>query len=172
MTKREPGQGDNAEAQRLAEACADSMYQQDIAAQAMGIRIDSVSPGRAVLSMSVRDDMLNGHNICHGGFTFALADTAFAYACNSYNQRAVGAGAQIDYVAPAQPGDRLTAVASECYRRGRSGIYDVLVHNQHGEQLALFRGNSRQISGAVVADAGTDDSTDNSTDYITGNSEQ
>ncbi len=138
------------QAQRLAEACTQHMYDGDRASQTMGMVIESVSPGKATLSMPVREDMLNGHNICHGGYIFALADSAFAFACNSYNNSAVGAGAQIDYMAPGKRGDRLTAIATECHVRGRSGIYDVVVHNQNGEKLAFFRGNSRQVKGQVL----------------------
>jgi acyl-CoA thioesterase len=139
-----------AAAQQLAEDCINNLYQRDITAQSLGIEILHVAPGRAQLSMRVRDDMLNGHQICHGGFSFTLADTAFAYACNSFNQSNVGVGAQIQYVAPGKPGDCLTATATELSRKGRNGIYDVVIKNQHGEELAFFRGNSRQINGQVL----------------------
>jgi acyl-CoA thioesterase len=139
-----------AAAQQLAEACVSNLYQRDVTAQGLGIEILKVAPGRAQLSMRVREDMLNGHQICHGGFSFTLADTAFAYACNSFNQNNVGVGAQIQYIAPGNPGDCLTATATELSRKGRNGIYDVVIKNQHGEDLAFFRGTSRQINGQVL----------------------
>ena len=104
---------DAAAAQELAEAVAEAMWSRDRAAQALGMRIDSVAPGRASLSMPVRSDMVNGHHICHGGLIFALADTAFAYACNAYNLNTVGSGCSIDYVAPGKEGDTLQAIAVE-----------------------------------------------------------
>ncbi len=136
--------------QALAEAVAKSMWARDRAAQAMGMRIDSVGPGRATLSMPVREDMLNGHDICHGGITFALADTAFAYACNAYNFNTVGAGCNIEYLAPGLPGETLTAEAVETHLAGRNGIYDITVRDSKGTVLALFRGKSRRVAGNVI----------------------
>lgn len=140
------------QAQQLAEACAKQMYSGDRASQDMGITLVEVKPGSAVMQMTVTDTMINGHDICHGGFIFALADTAFAFACNSYNHNTVASGCSIDFVAPAKLGDQLTATARECFHRGRSGLYDADVVNQHGEQLAFFRGRSRQIKGQLLDD--------------------
>ena len=100
--------------------------------------------------MSVRKDMLNGHSICHGGFIFTLADSAFAFACNSYNQVTVAARAAIDFLAPAQLGDVLIAIAEERALSSRTGVYDITVSNQDGVRIALFRGNSHRIRGEVV----------------------
>jgi acyl-CoA thioesterase len=131
--------------QALAEACAAAMWSDDSTAQRLGMRIEQIAPGEATLSMAITDFMLNGHGLAHGGFIFALADTAFAYACNGYNQRTVGHQASITYMAPGRPGERLTAVAREVYRTGRDGIYDVHVTNARGEPVAAFRGHSRTV---------------------------
>ena len=104
--------------------------------------------------MTVRADMLNGHAICHGGFIFTLADSAFAYACNSYNLNTVASGCAIDFLAPAREGDVLTAVAQERSASGRTGVYDIEVTNQRGEKIALFRGKSYRIKGHVIDTAG------------------
>lgn len=135
---------------RIAEAVARAMYTRDHAARTLGMIIDEVGPGFARLSMTVRDDMVNGHDICHGGITFALADTAFAYACNARNDVAVAASCNITYTAPAKRGDRLVAECVERFHRGRTGVYDVTVTDQDGQVVALFRGNSRHIGGKVV----------------------
>lgn len=116
----------------------------------MGMRIDEVGAGRARLSMTVRPDMLNGHDVCHGGFIFTLADSAFAFACNSYNQNTVASGATIDFLAPARGADELTALAQEQSLSGRTGVYDVVVTNQRGEKVAVFRGRSYRIRGEVI----------------------
>lgn len=134
----------------LARAVAEAMYARDPAVRAFGIRIDEVGPGYAHLSMPVRDDMLNGHGLCHGGLIFTLADSAFAYACNSRNQNTVASGCTIDYLAPGQPGDVLVAVAVEQSLAGRTGVYDITVSNQDGKRLALFRGRSASIKGGVL----------------------
>ncbi|MEM8562391.1 MAG: hydroxyphenylacetyl-CoA thioesterase PaaI [Pseudomonadota bacterium] len=126
------------------------MYEGDAASQSLGIVIQEVLPGWAVLRMEVRSDMVNGHEICHGGFIFTLADSAFAFACNSHNANTVAAGARIDFLAPAHKGDQLTATAQEIHLRGKTGVYDVVVRNQNDEQIALFRGNSLQIAGSLV----------------------
>lgn len=126
---------------------ADAMWADDPASQALGMSLDEVGPGRAVISMPVRADMANGHGICHGGFIFTLADSAFAFACNSYNHRVVAQHNSITYLAPGHLGEQLTATAVEVSRAGRSGIYDVTVTGADGRQLALFRGHSRQIKG-------------------------
>lgn len=137
-------------AQRLAEAVAEGMYARDFAAQALGIEIEAVGPGSARLAMTVRPDMVNGHDMCHGGMIFTLADTALAYACNSYNQVAVAQTAQITFCAPGRKGDRLVATAEERHQAGRTGVYDVEVTNQDGKTIALFRGNSYRLQGTVV----------------------
>jgi phenylacetic acid degradation protein PaaD len=131
-------------AQELAEQSAAAMWAHDAASQAMGMALDSVRPGYARLTMRVRDDMVNGHRICHGGFVFALADSAFAFACNSYGQTAVAQDCGIVFVAPARLGDVLTAEAIERHRFGRNGIYDVTVRRD-GEVVAEFRGRSREL---------------------------
>ncbi|MFC5475839.1 hydroxyphenylacetyl-CoA thioesterase PaaI [Paraherbaspirillum soli] len=137
-------------AQELATATAAAMFERDSATQSLGIRIIDVGPGCARLAMTVRPDMLNGHNTCHGGFIFALADSAFAFACNSHNQRTVAFGCSIDYVAPAQLHDVLSATAVEQSLAGRTGVYDVAVSNQDGRCIALFRGRSYRIKGEVI----------------------
>ena len=141
------------EAQALAERVAHAMLERDPASRKLGMRIASVSPGRAEVAMTVRPDMLNGHAICHGGFIFTLADSAFAYACNSYNLSTVASGCAIDFVAPAREGDVLTARAAERSAAGRTGVYDIEVVNQRGETVALFRGKSYRIKGHVVDEA-------------------
>ena len=141
-----------ADALRLAERVADAMYSRDTASKALGIRIAEVSPGHAQLTMPVRADMLNGHAICHGGFIFTLADSAFAFACNSYNFNTVASGCGIDFIAPAREGDILTARARERALAGRTGVYDVEVANQRGETVALFRGKSYRIRGHLIED--------------------
>ncbi|KPN65025.1 Acyl-coenzyme A thioesterase PaaI [Aliiroseovarius sp. xm-m-379] len=126
---------------------AEAMWADDPASQALGMTLTDIAPGRAVITMPVRADMSNGHGICHGGFIFTLADSAFAFACNSYNQRVVAQHNSITYLAPGQLGECLTATATETSRTGRSGIYDVVVTGGDGRQVALFRGHSRQIKG-------------------------
>jgi acyl-CoA thioesterase len=135
--------------QEIAAASAAALYKRDTAARSLGIRVEEIAPGRASLSMSVEDKMVNGHGICHGGYIFTLADTAFAYACNSRNASTVAAGARIEFLAPARLGDRLRATASEVSLRGRNGVYDVVVSREDGERLALFRGNSLRIEGSI-----------------------
>lgn len=136
----------------LARACADLMWAEDNASRGLAMSLDGVGPGRSRLSMTVTDAMVNGHGLCHGGYIFTLADSAFAFACNTYNQRTVAAGCQIVYVAPGRLGDRLTAEAVERQRSGRSGIYDVTVRRQDGTVLAEFRGNSRTVKGVFLPD--------------------
>jgi acyl-CoA thioesterase len=140
-----------ADAQSLAECVARQMYAHDPASQMMGMKISKVGPGHAELVMTVRADMLNGHATCHGGFIFTLADSAFAFACNSYNLTTVASGCTIDFVAPAREGDVLTAVAQERSVSGRTGVYDIDVHNQRDEKIALFRGKSYRIKGHIIA---------------------
>jgi acyl-CoA thioesterase len=134
----------------LAHRVAARMFESDRASQALGMSIASVSPGNATLTMTVRSDMVNGHAICHGGLIFTLADSAFAFACNSYNFNTVAQGCTIEYLAPAHQGDVLTANAQERSLSGRTGVYDVEVKNQRGETIALFRGKSYRIKGHVV----------------------
>jgi acyl-CoA thioesterase len=138
------------DAQALAERVAAAMYARDRASQAMGMRLAAVGPGHAELTMTVRADMLNGHAICHGGFIFSLADSAFAFACNSYNLTTVASGCAIDFVAPAREGDALTARAQERSLSGRTGVYDIEVRNQRGETIAYFRGKAYRVRGHVV----------------------
>lgn len=137
-------------ARRLAEAACRAMYERDPATQGLGMRLVEVAPGFAVLAMAVRPDMLNGHGSCHGGFIFALADSAFAFACNSHNVNTVGAGCSIEYLFPAKLDDVLSAEAVERELGRKTGIYDVTVRNQHGATVALFRGKSHRIGGEVV----------------------
>ena len=134
----------------LARACADAMWKEDDASKGLGMQIVEIGPGRATLSMTVRPEMVNGQRIAHGGFIFLLADSAFAFACNTYNQRAVAQHCSVTYIAPAFAGDRLTATAREVSRRGRGGIYDINVTNQNGEHIAEFRGHSRTVKGTLL----------------------
>ena len=136
-------------ADELARKAADAMFANDHAAKGLGISIDKVGPGYALLSMTVRQDMVNGHDTCHGGFTFALADTAFAYACNSHNVANVAAGAAIEYLRPGNLGDRLSAEAVELNLGRRTGVYDIRVTNQDNKLLALFRGKSASLNRPV-----------------------
>jgi acyl-CoA thioesterase len=138
------------EAQSLAERVATAMFARDSASQAMGMTIAGIGPGHAELEMTVRSDMLNGHAICHGGFIFTLADSAFAFACNSYNLTTVASGCSIDFIAPAREGDVLTAAARERSTSGRTGVYDIEVTNQRGEMIAFFRGKSYRIKGHII----------------------
>jgi acyl-CoA thioesterase len=114
------------------------------------MRLTGVGAGRAVVAMTVRADMLNGHAICHGGIVFALADSAFAFACNSHNENTLAAAASIDFLEAAREGDVLSAEARELWRRGRNGLYEITVSNQRGERVALFRGRSYRVDGQVV----------------------
>lgn len=137
--------------QALAEATARVMFERDAASQALGMQVVAVGAGYAKLTMPVRSDMLNGHKTCHGGFIFALADSAFAFSCNSHNLNTVAAGCSIDYLRPGREGDVLTAEAVEQSRSSKTGVYDVTVTNQDGVRVALFRGKSHQIKGEVLA---------------------
>jgi acyl-CoA thioesterase len=139
------GSAQDAPAQDIADAAARAMFARDVAVQALGISIVEIRPGYARASMRVRPDFLNGHDICHGGFVFTLADTAFAYACNSYGRPTVAAAGSIDFLRPVRAGDQLTATAQERSRSKRSGIYDVSVENQHQSLIAVFRGRSNEI---------------------------
>jgi acyl-CoA thioesterase len=138
-------------AQQLARQVGDTMFAADRASrETMGMALLACEPGRAVMRMAVTEAHLNGHRICHGGFIFTLADSTFAFACNSYNKNAVAAGASIEFLRPGQPGDVLTCVGQEQTLSGRHGIYDMTVTNQRGEVVALFRGKSAQIAGTVI----------------------
>ena len=134
----------------LADEVARAMYRVDGAARPLGIHIEHIAPGSARLSMKLRPEMLNSHQTGHGGFLFALADTAFAYASNARNLATVASGCSIDYVAPAHLGDTLTAVADELALSGRTGVYDVTITNQKGEVIAFFRGKSYRIRGTAM----------------------
>jgi acyl-CoA thioesterase len=143
----------NLSPQQRAERAAEAMWAADKASKWLGMTLDAVAPGRAEMSMTVEAHHTNGHGICHGGYVFTLADSAFAFACNSYNVRTVAAQNAITFVAPAREGDRLRAVAVEVVQGGRSGVYDVSVTNQAGTVVALMRGNSRQIGGSHFEEA-------------------
>ena len=134
-------------AQQLAEYARDGMFARDRAAHGLKMRITHIAPGPATVEMPVRADMLNGFDICHGGFITTLGDTAFAYACNSYNEMTVASGLSVDFVAPGRPGDVLVAEAKEVSQAGRTGVYDVTISNQKGEVIALFRGRSYRMKG-------------------------
>ena len=134
---------------QLARACADAMWKDDNASQSLGMEILEITAGRAVLAMTVKPDMVNGHGIAHGGFIFTLADSAFAFACNSHNERTVAAHGNISFIRPGRLGDRLVATAREISRNGRSGIYDVSV-TANDAPIAELRGHSRTVGGALV----------------------
>jgi len=140
---------EGADAQAIAELAAKTLWVTDRAAQALGIEIIAVGPGTATLAMTVGDDMVNGHDTAHGGFIFALADTAFAYACNSHGNITVAAHCDITFIRPGKRGGRLTAEAREVSRAGRSGIYDVRI-SADGHVIAEFRGHSRTIGGSFL----------------------
>ena len=133
------------EAQAIAERVGASMFAEDAASQALGLKIDAMGPGYARLMMPVRADMLNGFKICHGGLITALADSAFAFACNSHNELTLAAGITVDFMAPAREGDVLSAAANKVSQSGRTGIYDVVVTSQNGETIALLRGRSHRM---------------------------
>jgi acyl-CoA thioesterase len=135
---------------QIAERVATAMFARDAASQSLGMELKEVRPGYARLTLLVRPDMLNGHAICHGGIVFSLADSAFAFACNSRNQSTVASGCSIDFLGPARSGDELTAEAMERALLGRIGIYDVTVTNQEGKTVALFRGRSYRVTGEVI----------------------
>lgn len=132
------------------------MYEGDVASRALGISIEDVGPGRARATMTVTGSMINGHDICHGGYIFLLADTAFAFACNSYGETTVAASAEIVFIASAKIGDELIATAAERARFGRSGVYDITVRTVPGELVAEFRGQSRSL-GRPIAKLGPEE---------------
>ena len=139
----------------LARACAEAMWRDDDASKGLGMDMLRIKPGEATLTMTVQPHMVNGHGIAHGGFIFLLADSAFAFACNSHNERAVAAQGNISFIKPGKLGDRLVATAREISRTGRSGIYDVRV-TVDDTVIAELRGHSRTIGGAWVPSAETD----------------
>ena len=149
MTEEQP-----TSAQQTADLVREGMFKNDRASRLLGMQIVDVKPGSATLSMTIRDDMLNGHDICHGGLITTLADSAFAYACNSYNELTVASGFGVDFIAPGRFGDVLTARCTEVSKAGRTGVYDTEVTNQRGERIAMFRGRSYTMKGkpAVPAD--------------------
>ena len=133
--------------QERAEKSAEAMWATDSASKWLGMSLDAVGPGTATMSFTVQEHHLNGHRICHGGYIFTLADSAFAFACNSYNQVTVAQTNSITFVSPGQPYERLTARATEVSRSGRSGVYDITVTGEDGRTVALFRGQSRTLKG-------------------------
>ena len=139
----------------LARACADAMWKDDSASSGLGMKIVDIGPGRATLTMTVQPHMVNGQRIAHGGFIFALADSAFAFACNSHNEKSVAAQGDITFIKPGKLGDILTATAREISRSGRSGIYDVRV-TVGDEVIAEFRGHSRTVGGTWLPAGETD----------------
>ena len=144
------------DADSVAHAVAASILERDNATNALGMRLVEIGPGRATLAMTVRDDMLNGHAICHGGFIFTLAYSCFAFACNSRNQATVAQACDISFLRPVKGGETLTASCRERHLAGRSGIYDVEVTGAGGDAVAMFRGRSRAIRGAYVPGLGGD----------------
>jgi acyl-CoA thioesterase len=134
--------------EETARRSAEAMWAGDRASSGLGMSLDAVGPGTATLSMTIREDMVNGHAIGHGGYTFTLADSAFAFACNSYNRSTVAAAAEIRFRRPTRLGDRLVATATERSREGRDGVYDVLV-TVGDEVVAVFVGRSREIGGSL-----------------------
>ncbi len=141
------------DANTLARQVGESMFAVDTASKdTMGMELLSCEPGRAVMRMTVAERHLNGHKICHGGFIFTLADSTFAFACNSRNHVTVAAGCSIEFLRPGQPGDVLTCEGVEQILQGRHGIYDMKVSNQRGEVVAMFRGKSAQLAGSVIPD--------------------
>lgn len=138
--------------QAVAEATRDAMWQGDRASKLLGLQVLAVGPGSATLQMTVREDMLNGHDLCHGGLVTTLADSAFAYACNAYNEVTVAAGFDVNLMLGARLGDVLTASATELAKTGRTGVYDIVVSNQRGERVAVFRGRSITMKGKPLVD--------------------
>ena len=135
---------------QTAKQCAKALWAGDKASKALGIKIEIQKAGAATADMQVREDMVNGFDVCHGGLLFTLADTAFAFACNAYDRVTFAAAANIEFLRPARLGDRLRAIAREEYRGGRSGYYAVTVENQDGELVALFRGRSVSRDEPVI----------------------
>jgi acyl-CoA thioesterase len=145
MDDKQPKSG-----QAIAEAVRDRMFSEDAASRSLGMRVEAVGPGFSTLSMAIRGDMLNGHMTCHGGLITTLADSAFAFACNSHNEVTVASGIVVDFLAPAYEGDLLRAECHEVALTGRTGVYDVRVTNQHGKTVVVMRGRSHTIKGKAV----------------------
>ncbi|KIN74671.1 hydroxyphenylacetyl-CoA thioesterase PaaI [Sulfitobacter guttiformis] len=140
--------------QARATKAAEAMLAADIASRSLGMQITQIAPGAATLTMRVSDKMLNGHGICHGGYIFTLADSAFAFACNSYNRLTLAQQNQITYISPGKDGEMLTATASQTALSGRSGVYDVMVTGEDGRTVATMRGLSRTIKGQLFIEDG------------------
>ncbi|MEP6608590.1 MAG: hydroxyphenylacetyl-CoA thioesterase PaaI [Burkholderiaceae bacterium] len=136
--------------QAVAEAVRDRMFNDDAASRALGMRVEAVGPGYSKLSMTIRPDMLNGFKTCHGGLIATLADSAFAFACNSHNEVTVASGIVVDFLAPAHEGDVLHAECREVALTGRTGVYDVTVTNQHGKSVVVMRGRSHTMKAKAV----------------------
>jgi len=139
--------------QQTAERVRDGMLTNDRVSRGMGMAVVEVGPGHATMTMTVRDDMLNGHDICHGGLIATLADSTFAFACNSYDELTVASGFAIDLIAPGRAGDVLTARCHEISKAGRTGVYDTEVTNQRGDRVAVFRGRSYTMKGKPAVPA-------------------
>jgi acyl-CoA thioesterase len=142
-------------AQQTADRVREGLFRNDRASKLLGMQIVEVSPGSATLVMTVRDDMLNGHDICHGGLITTLADSAFAFACNSYDELTVASGFSVDLLAPGRLNDVLTARCTEVSKAGRTGVYDAVITNQRGERVAVFRGRSYTLKGKPAVPAST-----------------
>ncbi len=139
-------------AQDIAEATRDAMWEDDESCRALGMRVLAIGPGTATLAMTVREDMLNAHDLCQGGLLAALADSAFGFASNSYNELTVASGFDINLIASVRRGDVVTATATELSKSGRTGVYDVTLANQHGEPVAAFRGRSYTMKGKPIVE--------------------
>lgn len=145
---------DNHNPRVLAQKCAEAMLPRDRATRSLDIKLVSMDAGRAIMTMEVQDYMLNGYALCHGGYIFALADDAFAYATNSQNQAAVASSCSIDFLRPAYLGETLTARAEMLHQTARTGLYDVVVTNAGGDIIARLRGRSTRINQTVITDDG------------------
>jgi acyl-CoA thioesterase len=141
----------HADPQAQAEAIGRELYGRDATSQALGIALEEIRPGYARMKMTVRADMVNGHDLAHGGLIFTLADSTFAFACNSHNHVTVAQGATIEFLAPGRLGDVLTAEGREQHSSGRTGVYDIVVTNQDGRTIALFRGKSFRLGTHILA---------------------
>ena len=146
-----PGGGMLSDPQSLADAVGRAMYSRDRASQALGMSLVAIGPGKATMTMRVRPDMCNGHGLCHGGLIFTLADSTFAFACNSWNVNAVAQGCSIDFLAAAHEGNLLTATGEKRQQGSRTGLYDITVTNEGNETIALFRGRSYRLQGEVLS---------------------
>ena len=136
--------------QQIAEACADQMFNDDRASRDLGMSVEIIEPGVAEVRMTITQSMVNGHDVCHGGFIFMVADSAFAFACNAYDDVTVAAGADINFLYSAKLGDALVATARETQRGKRAGVYDVTVRNQDDRLIAVFRGRSAALGRPIL----------------------